>query len=133
MLAYPVITALSAGVLIILQILLMLHTSNGRLKYQKGLGDGGEMQMLIRMRMHGNLAENAPIFLIVMALLEVAGVNQIILAIAAALFVIARIVHPIGLMQTNGRSMFRFFSTIYTMLLGFVGGIYLIITALGQL
>ncbi len=133
MLIYPAITALTAGAIIIIQMGLMFYAASGRIKFKKGLGDGGEPQMLKRIRMHGNLTENAPIILIVMALLEMGGFSQTILAVAGVVFVIVRILHPLGLLRSQGTSVFRFLGATTTMFLGFAGGVGLIIFALGQL
>ncbi len=133
MLVYPVITAITAGVIIILQMILFMYAAIGRGKNRQGLGDGGKPDMLKRIRMHGNLIENAPIILIVMALLEGAGVARSVLIVAGAIFVLARILHPLGLMKSANRTGFRFAGATLTMLLGFAGGIYLVITAVGQL
>ncbi len=133
MLIYPAITALTAGAIIIIQMGLMFYAASGRIKFKKGLGDGGEPQMLKRIRMHGNLTENAPIILIVMALLEMGGVSQTVLAVAGVVFVIVRILHPLGLLRSQGTSAFRFLGATTTMFLGFAGGVGLIILALGQL
>ncbi len=55
------------------------------------------------------------------------------MAIAGAVFVLARILHPLGLMKSANRSNLRFAGAVVTMVLGFVGGIFLIIVAIGQL
>ncbi len=130
---YPVITALTAGVIVIIQMGLMLYAASGRGKYRQGLGDGGKPELLQRMRMHGNLTENAPIILIVMGLLETAGVAQGIMAVAGAIFVLARVMHPLGLMRSSGTTAFRFVGAISTTFLGFAGGVYLIVIALQML
>lgn len=133
MFVYPAITAITAGVIIILQMILFMYAATGRGTNKQGLGDGGKPDMLKRIRMHGNLIENAPIILIVMALLEGAGVARSVMAIAGAVFVLARVLHPLGLMKSANRSNLRFAGAVITMALGFAGGIYLIFVAIGRL
>ncbi len=127
---FPTVTALTAGFLIILQMVLMFITASARGKYKQGLGDGGKPQLLARIRSHGNLAENAPIVLIVLGLLETAGANTMALTIGAAAFVIARILHPIGLAINSGSNAPRFIGAVGTVMIGIFGGAYLIYTAL---
>ncbi len=70
---FPAITAATAVLLAVLQMFLMLHVARGRGKYKTGLGDGGHDGLIRRIRIHGNLAENAPLFLILLALVETSG------------------------------------------------------------
>lgn len=71
----------------------------GQLRRAEGIsiGDGGNERLTARMRAHLNFAEFAPIVLILLALTEAARGASIGLWAAAALFVIARIAHPIGM------------------------------------
>ncbi|MCF6271821.1 MAG: MAPEG family protein [Rhodobacteraceae bacterium] len=132
MLTYPAITAFTAGAIIIIQMVLMMYAASGRGKHRQGLGDGGNADMLKRIRMHGNLIENAPVILIVMALLEMGGAGRTLMVIFGAVFVIARIMHPLGLLRSSGTTPLRFIGASLTMLLGLAGGVYLIIIALPQ-
>jgi len=130
---YPLITALAAGVLINLQMILMMYTGMGRYKYRQGLGEGDNPDLLSRIRSHGNLAENAPIVLIVLGLLEMAGTSRMMIAMAAALFVFGRLMHPLGLFKTHGASLPRGMGVMTTMLIGMVSGIALFMIALEKL
>jgi uncharacterized membrane protein YecN with MAPEG domain len=58
------------------------------------------------MRAHGNFAENAPIFLILLALLELATGGNYWLWGAAILFILARIAHAFG-MDRPGANLLR--------------------------
>ena len=49
------------------------------------------------MRAHGNYAENMPIFLILLALLELARGDRMILWAAAIAFILARLLHAFGM------------------------------------
>src|SRR4249919_942386 len=93
----PVISAFTAGILIIMQIALMLGVIGARRRNRQSLGDGGNKELLAATRRHGNLAENAPIFIAGFALLELLGANQVSLAVLCAAFVLGRISHVIGL------------------------------------
>ena len=61
------------------------------------IGDGGKEAVLRRMRAQANYVENAPFFLILLGALEISGASRIGLAVIAALFILARIAHPIGM------------------------------------
>ena len=113
---FPFITAATAVVLAVIQMFLMLYTARGRGKYKAGLGDGGSDPLLRRIRMHGNLAENAPLFLILLALTEISGQWVGLVPIFALVFVVARLAHAIGLSMTAGPSLFRFVGVLATFL-----------------
>ncbi len=121
--AFPSITAATAIALAVLQMLLMLYTARGRGKYKAGLGDGGSEALLRRIRIHGNLAENAPLFLILLALTEISGQWAALVPIFAAAFVVFRILHALGLAISSGPSPFRFLGVIGTFfsILGLAG------------
>ncbi|SJZ88232.1 hypothetical protein SAMN02745126_02687 [Enhydrobacter aerosaccus] len=104
---FPIVTATTAVILAFLQVALMLWTSVGRAQLSTGLGDGGDNGLLRRIRMHGNLAENLPIFLILLVLVEVAGEWRRVVPAIATIFVLARIAHVIGLARTDGPSVPR--------------------------
>lgn len=61
------------------------------------IGDGGNERLTARMRAQLNFTEYAPIVLILIALIELAVGTEDWLWAAAALFVVARILHPFGM------------------------------------
>ncbi len=129
---YPVMTAIAAGILINLQMVLMMITGASRYEHKQGLG-GDQPKLLARVRSHGNLAENAAIVLFVLALLEMSGVNRTLIGFAAAAFVIGRLLHPVGLFKTSGTSLPRATGVLATALVGMGGGLALIYIAIGKL
>ncbi len=130
---YPYITALTAGVIVILQMTLMIMTAMARGKHKQGLGDGGKPALIAHIRSHGNLAENAPIILIILGLLEIAGTSTTVISIAAVVFVIGRILHPVGLAMSHGTTTPRVIGVLSTMLVGMFGGIFLIYTIISKI
>ena len=65
--ALPVpITALYAGLLALLLVLLALRVVRLRWKFRVGLGDGGERAMTRAIRVHGNATEHVPIALLLL-------------------------------------------------------------------
>ena len=115
-LSLPLYTALATGVLIILQIALMWLVIKQRGEKEVAIGDGGVDAMQQAMRVHGNLVENAPIFLLGLALCELIEGSTIAIAIIAGVFVVARIAHAFGYSQSTGVTKGRFLGTIGTML-----------------
>lgn len=61
------------------------------------VGDGGNERMQRRMRAHLNFAETAPILLILIALIEYTLGSSPWLWGAAIAFLVARVLHPIGM------------------------------------
>ncbi len=126
---FPAISAQTAGILIVLQTLMMFWTAFGRRKYQQSFGAGGEQKLEKRMRAHGNLAENASLFLIVLALLEMGGASSTTVLYLAAAFVAVRISHAIGVgVLPPGANPFRIIGTLGTGIVNLISGGLLIKT-----
>lgn len=96
MTAVPV-TLATAAALVVLNMWLGGRIAKLRGQYKVSVGDGGHEPLLRRMRAQANFVENAPFVLILIGGLELSGATHIALAIIAALFVLARISHAIGL------------------------------------
>jgi uncharacterized membrane protein YecN with MAPEG domain len=65
------------------------------------IGDGGDEALGARMRAHSNFTEYMPLFLILLALVELARGSEAWLWGVAILFVIGRILHPFGMDRTT--------------------------------
>jgi uncharacterized membrane protein YecN with MAPEG domain len=91
------ITLTIAGAAAILHIWLSLRVSRLRRPLQIGLGDGGNEVLLRRMRAHGNFAENTPLFLVLLAVVELAVGGNMLLWTAGILFILARLAHAFGM------------------------------------
>jgi len=89
------ITAAAAAAL--LHIWLSVRTSQVRMKFGIELGDGGSEPLTRRMRAHANFVENAPFFLVLVALLEMADASAGFLWAAVILFILARLCHAFGM------------------------------------
>ena len=63
--------------------------------------DGGDQRLLRRMRAHGNLAETAPLALLLMALLEYGGVGALWLWSLGASLLLGRCLHAYSLLTDN--------------------------------
>lgn len=111
---FPYVTAAAAVFVGVLQMVLVLYVAFGRGKYRTGLGDGGSAPLLKRIRIHGNLAENAPIFLILLGLTEMTGQWAMAVPWFALAFVVFRLSHAIGLSISAGPTPFRFVGVMGT-------------------
>jgi hypothetical protein len=126
----PLVSALTGGVLIIMQMLLMLAVVRARRRNRQSLGDGGKPEVLQAIRRHGNLAENAALFIAGFALLELIDGHGPSLEIMCAAFVLARISHAIGLSMPKTVNNFRVAGIGATIVVGMVLGVRLIRVAL---
>jgi hypothetical protein len=91
------ITLVLAGALALVNIWLSFRVGQVRGSEKVSVGDGGNDRVLRRMRAHANFAENAPITLGLVGLLEFAAGTSIWLWAAAALFLFARVAHGLGM------------------------------------
>lgn len=91
------ITLTIAGAAALLHIWLSVRVSRLRRPLKIGVGDGGNETLARRMRAHGNYAENMPIMLILLGLIELAAGSSLWLWGAAILFILARIAHAFGM------------------------------------
>jgi len=98
----PTYAALLGGSLLILQILFMLSVGTYRTGARKGVGVDGDMKLERLVRRHGNLAENAAIFLIVLTLYEAMFGQTLIALGTASVFLIARLLHAVGFSSLSG-------------------------------
>lgn len=96
------ITATYAAVLAILFIAFSFYVSAVRGKTDIGLGDGGNIKMLVAIRRHGNMAEFVPFALILMAFAELMGLGSTWLNLAGLLLVAGRLTHPFGVGEAGG-------------------------------
>ncbi|MBP6520936.1 MAG: MAPEG family protein [Shewanella sp.] len=82
-----------------------------------GLGDGGNSTLALANRVHVNLIENAPIVLILMLVAEAGGLPAFYLHCFGTVWIVARLLHAIGLTQGQGGYHFgRFWGVLLTWL-----------------
>lgn len=119
---FPFVTAVTAGVVTVLQMLLAFAVSGGRGKLDTWLGDGGDDALQRAVRRHGNLAENAGLFLAGLLVLDLSGRAPRLLLGLAIGFVCLRLLHAAGLSRSNTNNALRLVGGAGTYLLGFVLG-----------
>jgi uncharacterized membrane protein YecN with MAPEG domain len=117
------ITLTTASVLALLCLILAVRVSAGRAKNNVIMGDGGNADMIIRMRTHANFVEYVPILLVLMGLLELGGGNRTVLIIFGVVLVLTRIMHAVG-MARPAPSALRAIGATGTFLLLLLGAAY---------
>ncbi len=93
------VTALTAAICALLIIFLMFKVIGQRVRTETSFGAGDDPKMDLVRGCHSNLIENAPIAILLLALLEMADAHHWTLTGLAALFLIARVVHIYGMYQ----------------------------------
>lgn len=91
------VTAFVAAICGLLLLLTGIDTVRHRVRAKVAFGDDGDAKLISASRSHGNLAEHAPIVIILLGLLETAQVNHMGLMIIGATFLLGRVAHIIGL------------------------------------
>ena len=98
------ITALYTGLLALLVVILAVRVVLVRRSASVGLGDGGNSELLRRIRIHGNATENIPIALLLMLTLELNGTSHALLHGLGASLTLGRLAHVLGLTGSAGGS-----------------------------
>ena len=122
------ITAIYAGLLGL--IALVLGIGSGRLRAKTGvsLGDGGNPEQLLATRRHANFAEWVPMALILLLVLELNGAPGVAIHTMGAALVLARIAHPLGLQAESMGGVGRAVGALTTALIVLVSAIWAITT-----
>jgi len=97
----PFITGLYAGILALLYVALSLRVVQARMKAKVSLGNGGNQILTRRIRVHGNFAEYVPFALLLMAILELATINVVVLHILGVTLIVSRILHAYAIESAN--------------------------------
>jgi uncharacterized protein len=92
-----VVTPMYALPLALIFLILWFRISGVRSATKISFGDGGNTDLLRRVRQHGNFVEWTTFVLILMILAEGMGAPALYLHISGALLLIGRIAHPFGL------------------------------------
>jgi len=94
MITFPAITALCAGLLGLVVVVLAGHVGSFRGKAKVGIGDGGNAELLCRIRKQGNYYEYVQLALITLGLFEMSGgAPTMAIAILGGMLVVSRILH----------------------------------------
>lgn len=91
------ISLITASVLGLMLVWLSARAIAARVKGNALIGDQGDTNLLFAIRTHGNFTEYAPLFLILLGLLELTLANQTLLIGLSAVFILSRLLHVFGM------------------------------------
>ena len=128
----PTTLAMAAAAALI-NFWLMLRCGQVRTKEKINIGTGGSDLMERRMRAHANFVENTPWVLALVGLLELAGKGGQWLAIAAAVFMLGRVAHGLGMDGTGPFKSGRMIGTLTAMLAQIGLAIVAVLVLLGHM
>ena len=107
------ITLTAAGAAALINLWLAIRVGQVRTKEKVMIGDGGNENVIRRMRAHANFTEFTPFILILIAAIELATGTTTWLWAISSLFLVGRLLHPFGM---DGFMPGRMIGTIVTML-----------------
>lgn len=110
------VTALYASIFTIIVIALANIISAKRGKAGISILHGDDLNLALWMRRHGNLVENVPLALLLMALCETRGLPSLWLNIMGVVLLASRLLHLVGLDAANVKSPLRISGGIGTQL-----------------
>jgi uncharacterized protein len=103
----PLASALYAALLGLLAVILTVQVIMNRVKTGVQAGDGGNAKLAQAIRAHANLAEQAPMALLLLVLAEILGTPSSAIYGLGAVLVIARVANAWGLSHSLGPTMPR--------------------------
>ena len=110
----PRITLLFAALHGLLLLVLVGRVSRLRHGRRIGFGDGGDPELARAIRVHGNFVEHVPFALLLLGLLELAGLPAPWLWAFGSALLLSRLMHAAGLSRSSGASFGRFYGTALT-------------------
>ena len=120
-------TALLASSMALMLFALSLRVLLLRVRLRQPLGDGGHAVLQRAVRVQANFAEHVPLALVLFLLLEWHGLPAVALQAYAALLLLARMVHAIGVSQPQECLAWRVVGTGVTLLLLSGGAVMLLV------
>jgi uncharacterized membrane protein YecN with MAPEG domain len=96
----PYVTALYAALIGLLASLLTINVIRGRTKFVVSAGDGGNPPLAQAIRAHANLAEHAPLVLLLIGFAEASGAPKVAIHVLGVVLVLARLASAVGLSAT---------------------------------
>jgi uncharacterized protein len=104
MTAVPIVTALYAAIIGLLAAFLTVNVIRSRVGLKIDDGDGSNATMRKCIRAHANLAQHAPLALLLIGFAESIGTSKTVIHVLGATLVLARLLSAWGLLRTEGPS-----------------------------
>jgi uncharacterized membrane protein YecN with MAPEG domain len=105
------VSALYAGLLALLLLVLAARVSLLRSKLNVGTGHGNDASLARAIRVHGNAVEWILPMLALFLIAEIDGASRVFLHLCGVGFIVGRVAHAVGLSRTTKRSSGRFWGT----------------------
>lgn len=110
------ITGLYAALAALLVIVLVLRVVIRRRSAKVGIGDGGDHELMRRVRAHANAAETLPIGLLLLMLVELNQTQPLVVHLFGITLIVGRVLHAWGLTRFAGTSPGRLIGMLLTLL-----------------
>jgi len=120
------VTLLFASLLALWFVILSVRVIRYRGAHSIGLGHGGDITLQRRIRGHGNFVDYAPMVLVLMGMLEVAGADRTLLFVIGGLLLVGQLAHGWALSFTDGNPLGRIGGMVLTLaslVIGAVSGL----------
>jgi uncharacterized membrane protein YecN with MAPEG domain len=96
------ITGLYAAIAALLVVILAMRVTLRRRAVKVGIGNGGDEILARRVRAHANAAENLPLALLLLLILELNQTQPMLLHVFGCVLIAARLLHAFGLSTSPG-------------------------------
>ncbi len=91
------VTLTSAAAAALIAIWLSIRVGQVRMSEKISVGDGGNENVIRRMRAHANFVENTPFVLVLIVAIELAGKGGAWLPYVAGIYMLGRVAHGLGM------------------------------------
>ena len=113
-------TMLIAAVFAVLHVIFTLRVGGYRFSNNISLGDGGDKELLNRIRGHGNFIEQVPIALILLLLNDLNGLSNTAMYSLGGVLLVSRTVHYLMITTSLPMILFSMIGTLGTILSAFL-------------
>ncbi|MAZ04590.1 MAG: hypothetical protein CMN56_15760 [Sneathiella sp.] len=120
------VTPIFAALLGLIFFFLSLRTSLVRRRAKVSLGDGGNTELQMAIRAHGNFIEYVPISLLLMAFLEMRTVSIYVIIVLGVMLVAGRCCHAIGISRANASFRLRQIGAVLSLLVLLIASLWLL-------
>lgn len=111
------ITLFYAGLCTLLVLTLAGRVMARRLSHKIGIGDGGDHEMVKRVRAHANAVEYLPLALLLLGGMELNGYPDTVIHGFGLTLLVSRLLHAWGLSRSSSASPGRFVGILFTLVL----------------
>lgn len=115
------------GLAALLLIVLSARVMRLRGKHRIGIGDGGQADLQLAIRVQANFIEYVPIALLLLLCVDLVGDSKWIVHVLGILLLVGRVLHAYGLSGSPNESFGRAAGTVLTLLVLVIGAVLAIL------